>query len=986
MIRQGIRLGIRPLRGWRLALRVARREALRHKGRSLLVVCMLALPVAGASAADTLWRSSEVTASEQAVRDMGGYDAMVSTGYGGGPMYQNADGSLTVPAPQGKDSGNVPIADGTGDAPEAAQLARVLPAGARIVGPMVRGAQAVVADATGRTFADLREVDLTDPLAPGIARHRAGTAPTAADQVAISTSLAAKLHKGVGDSISARIIDYVESAGPADAPASRTLRITGIYDGEDDLYGDQIFVRHGALPEARAMAGYAYFVALPGGMDWPLVEKLNEHGFTAESKKVVADPPPHSQMPLYTSGMAGGFGSTVSADTVAVVAIALAMVLLEVVLLAGPAFAVSARRRRRDFGLLGAAGADGRRLRRVVLADGVVLGLAGGIAGVAVGLASGAAALPFFARLSHQNPGGFRVMPAELAAAAGVGVLTGVAAALAPAIVTARQHVLVALTGRRGQARPPWRMPVAGLVAVLAGAGLIGAGAAAGGHAWLVVAGIVVAELGVVACTPVLVSWSGRLGRRLPLAARLAVRDGARNRGRTAPAVAAIMAAVAGASAVAMILTSTDAQDRHDYSSDLRPGQGAVILSAGLDRSPEQLAAQLAAVLPTSGYSLIEGVVPPEAGPGGRRSVPGSGKKDVPETPVYVPYLQRSPAAMCPPMPRGLSGEALTKAGEEHDKDPRCVDRSHNWVSERHYDTGMGSIIAGGPETARTVLGRSDPAAESVLRAGGIVVFNPQDLYTAGAAPTVQVAVNVACQRADGGTTFESSDDGAPVGPPACGALPPSVTLPAYLAPAGQAPVQAIVAPGALDKLGVQFSPRSIIFDTSRMPTTAEQKRADDIAAAAGVQQSFYVERGYQGGTWIGLLALAAVAGVVMLGAAAVATGLAITDAQQDLETLAAVGARPRVRRALAGSQAAATAGLGALLGGLFGLLPAVGLLEAKHSADAKVALFGPGPGPAQLVVPWLFLLVVIVALPMLAAGGAAGMTRSRITVRQRRE
>ncbi|NUR61525.1 MAG: hypothetical protein HOV87_23130 [Catenulispora sp.] len=80
------------------------------------------------------------------------------------------------------------------------------------------------------------------------------------------------------------------------------------------------------------------------------------------------------------------------------------------------------------------------------------------------------------------------------------------------------------------------------------------------------------------------------------------------------------------------------------------------------------------------------------------------------------------------------------------------------------------------------------------------------------------------------------------------------------------------------------------------MPTRAEQKQADDIAAAAGVQQSFYVERGYQGQTWIGLLALAAVAGVVMLGAAAVATGLAITDAQNDLETLAAAGAAGMTR------------------------------------------------------------------------------------------
>jgi len=89
--------GVNPLRGWGLALRVARREALRNKGRSLLVVAMLALPVAGASAADTLWRSSQVTGPEQAVRDMGRYDAMVIF-RGDTPIYQNVDGNRSAPA------------------------------------------------------------------------------------------------------------------------------------------------------------------------------------------------------------------------------------------------------------------------------------------------------------------------------------------------------------------------------------------------------------------------------------------------------------------------------------------------------------------------------------------------------------------------------------------------------------------------------------------------------------------------------------------------------------------------------------------------------------------------------------------------------------------------------------------------------------------------------------------------------------------------
>ena len=34
-----------PLGAWRLPLRIARRDALRHRGRSVLVLVMIALPV-----------------------------------------------------------------------------------------------------------------------------------------------------------------------------------------------------------------------------------------------------------------------------------------------------------------------------------------------------------------------------------------------------------------------------------------------------------------------------------------------------------------------------------------------------------------------------------------------------------------------------------------------------------------------------------------------------------------------------------------------------------------------------------------------------------------------------------------------------------------------------------------------------------------------------------------------------------------------------
>lgn len=48
---------------WVAAIRIARRDAWRAKGRSALVLSMIALPIIGVSAADLTMRSAELTPS-----------------------------------------------------------------------------------------------------------------------------------------------------------------------------------------------------------------------------------------------------------------------------------------------------------------------------------------------------------------------------------------------------------------------------------------------------------------------------------------------------------------------------------------------------------------------------------------------------------------------------------------------------------------------------------------------------------------------------------------------------------------------------------------------------------------------------------------------------------------------------------------------------------------------------------------------------------
>ena len=56
------------LSAWRVALRMARRDALRAKGRSALVIAMIAIPVVGVAGADVTYRSSELSVQQSATR------------------------------------------------------------------------------------------------------------------------------------------------------------------------------------------------------------------------------------------------------------------------------------------------------------------------------------------------------------------------------------------------------------------------------------------------------------------------------------------------------------------------------------------------------------------------------------------------------------------------------------------------------------------------------------------------------------------------------------------------------------------------------------------------------------------------------------------------------------------------------------------------------------------------------------------------------
>ncbi|QBR93049.1 ABC transporter permease [Nocardioides euryhalodurans] len=536
-----------PRQRWAPALRVARREALRSRGRSILVLVMIALPVLGVTAADVVIQTSEISGAEAIERRIGTADARVSVERGTGQVAQTADPDTGGLSWSGGGRGQAPrtlddVEDALGREVEAVEL--------------VTGGVLVETDA-GRADVAVTETDWTSDLVEGTYRLTAGRMPEQAGEVAINGHLAERGY-ALGDEL--------EGEGLAD------LTIVGI--GENTSYrGHSIAVAQPGTFDLRTTAGsHTWLVDAGGEVAWKDVRALNAIGATVLSRAVLIDPPADSELDPEL-GWATGTDDAV----VAVAVLVVAMALLEVVLLAGPAFAVIARRLQRSLALMAATGATPPQARRVVLASGLVLGTAGAALGVGLGLLAAWLALPVVQRFSDSYLGPYDVPWLHLLGIAAFGLVSALLAAVVPAWLASRQDVVAVLAGRRGDARPSLRSPLLGLVLLAAGAGGAAYGAVSRQNGEYVIAGsAIVAVLGMILLVPVVVATLARVARGLPLPLRYAVRDAARHRTRTVPAVSAVAATVAGVVALGIANASDAAENEATYAQSLPMGQASL--------------------------------------------------------------------------------------------------------------------------------------------------------------------------------------------------------------------------------------------------------------------------------------------------------------------------------------------------------------------------------------------------------------------------
>ena len=866
------------------ALRIARRTARRHPGRTVLVAALVAAPVLGTAFLDTAYRTANLDPSTQAERAMGGADAVLTVS-SLDRIVVDGDSFTDAPGAKGRDVAAV-------------DPAALLPAGTRLL-PRRPDSTLPVVTGDRTTLVRATELAWTDPAAAGLLAVRSGRLAGAAGELTLSPALADRLGVTVGDEVR-----------PAGLPAQRVVGLAA----DPGCRSCQLAAGPPGWTGGTAQDPGDYLVALPAGVaaDRGLQEQLARSGLFLRPRDVLLHPD------RWRSRDSDGSGDP---TLLAIVVLVAGLGLLEVVLLAGAAFAVAARRQLRDSALVLANGGRRADVRRMLLAQGAVLGALGAAAGLAGGVLAVLATRPLLARLIDQDLGALVLSPRDLAVAAVAGLLAGVAAAAVPAWSASRVPVVAALAGRLGRPAAGRRTPATAATVAAVG-GLVLAGVVswrwaqerrAGGNslvyplALLLGFGLTMVALTVLA--PSLVGLAGRLAGRLSLTGRLALRDAARHRHRTGPAVGAVMVAVAGSVAVAFAVAGYDQRDRDAYFATLPAGWASVFVDPSAESGYGSEADQLAAIRSAATELPTAGLVPVERAqlPGRAGTYPGS------VTALTVP-------TGCP-------------AG--------------NGGPQPYSETN----VAVGTPAGRLVTGVRGDEAAAALAAGRTVVTEP-------------------CLLQDGQVRLRV------VEPVAMGDPPPvpverTVTVPAVLVPkdiAGVGLPQVVIGDATARRLGATGVADQVVLRTSRMPTAAEEDRARTALGPLG--PTLQIERGYGQPYLPGFVALMGGAGLITLAGVAISVTLSAAEGRADLATLAAIGAPARRRRGLAMAQAALVAGLGVGLGVLLGAV--IGLTVMS------------GLDGYPLVVPWSTVLVVGVGVPALGVLAVGVLTRSRLPMVRR--
>ncbi|MFE6734153.1 FtsX-like permease family protein [Microbacterium sp. NPDC057650] len=924
---------------WKVAARLARRQARRALGSSVLIVLLIALPVAGLATAATLATSQIPTADQYLDAQLGKTKTRLNIVSGPDPSLHQAPvdptwWSVDVDAETGEPTHAVeePLDD----------VAPLLPAGT--VTLRIDPATVFISTKAGTASVSALVGPAGDPAFAGRYDVVAGRSPANAGEVLVTRSTLDSVGAGIGDDLQLRDPD-------------RTFTITGIVDIVDQPDSTRTVV----LPDAEPgeLLGQPAWYLPDDALTWEQIQQLNTQGVTALSRTVALDPPitgtdmDAAQLVNPWSILSGVLigGSIVTA-----------FVAYQIALLAGAAFSVSARRQQRALAMAASVGATKRDLRRIVILQGLVLGGLGAALGIVLGLAGAWAAMHVLDDGNSTVYWSFAPLPWLLAAIAALAVVVGTASALLPARSAAKVDVLAMLRGARRPQRAKRSRPIWSMVLIITGVAITAVSVAA--ILWVrtsadggapirsddiraiapqigIFAGPILAQIGVIVGGHWLLTQLSRPISRIGLAPRLAVRDAAANGTRSAAALGSIGAAVMLATFIVGAISLAVGTQAHDYSPPAPVGSLFVEVYGTGEEPPSDARVQRA-----------EGIVEAQS--------PTS-------TAILRQPLNASPI---PEADRADEDVALAVPG----KPVRCTGDENGSIDDacRHLLDLTQGLYVTTAESLPALLGRTPSELEiQTFRNGGAVVFD-EDLLASDGKSRIGFW-NAEQAYKDGGPVSWNEGDNVQMGEGAVLELtsPEHIeTLDAVLVKTpDQYRYTTLISEKTAAELGIETGFVSFV---AAFDEPADEQMVEAINGASGIDAGISAQA-ITGppSPVLGILLVLGATGILMLGTSAIVLGLARIDGAADDATLAAVGATPGLRRGISFWQGLIIALLGSLTGAAAGLLPIWGLIATSPYMYAED-------------IPWWAIVAIAVGLPLLVAAANALTSRRRPVVTRR--
>jgi putative ABC transport system permease protein len=353
---------------------------------------------------------------------------------------------------------------------------------------------------------DLRAQDPHGPFGGPMLSLIRGQYPATASQIAVTSGVATDFKLGIGSNWTVN---------------GTTYKVTGTVQNPQNLLDE-------------------FALVIPGQVRNPTITTVlfDDHGETAGTIQSKTGLNIVTAQTLANSNF-------INPETISIIAAVLGMLLIALVGVGG--FTVLAQRRLRAIGMLAAQGATEHHIRTVVRANGAATGIVGAIAGFVIGLLVWLVYRPAAESSADHVMGTFQMPWAVIGISMVLAVVATYYAASRPAKAIAKTPIVAALAGRPPALKKTRHLAIpvglGFLIAAFLLLGAAGAGAGNGGGQTRLLevgVGFVALVVAIVLLSPPFLAVVAAAGKHAPIAVRLALRDLARYRARSGPALAAI--------------------------------------------------------------------------------------------------------------------------------------------------------------------------------------------------------------------------------------------------------------------------------------------------------------------------------------------------------------------------------------------------------------------------------------------------------------